>query len=599
MLETTASVRNQKVAYKFRTPDTLEATPVAVKRILVVGSCMAAGLFHYAHVIFKGAEVDHVLYNYPGDLTEPPHPIEEYAFQLIHLPLRTIVPETMLSDIPHTSEEPFKEKLRECEQRLIQTFTGALAFTENTKLMTFVSECFIPQQNHMGRLLPRYDLRNPTYFVEQLNRKLHELALEHGAHMVQADAIAQTFGRKFIQEDLVWNWSHASYANDWDSIHDTTRIVQPTKLTSLYPINIEDFIFGFWSEIHAMYRTLTQQDSVKLVILDLDDTLWRGVVAEEGIHNRVLLEGWPLGLIEALKFLKQRGIVLAIVSKNDEATILDLWPQFLKHRLNIDDFAVRKINWRPKAENIQDILSETNLLPKNALFIDDNPVERESVQAAFPAMRVLGDELYSIRSTLLWAPETQVPYVTPESSRRTEMIQAQVQRETAKAVMTREEFLASLDVSVGIRPMNTIEDERFPRALELLNKSNQFNTTGKRWTIGECQQAFLSGAVFETFEVGDKYTDYGLVGIAIVRDHIIIQFVMSCRVVGLGVEQAVIAGLAANHLALKGVYTPTEANGLCRDLYQKCGFALDGGTWTLQDNAVTAPPHVKFREMSA
>ncbi|PRD50966.1 HAD-IIIC family phosphatase [Phyllobacterium myrsinacearum] len=594
MLETTASVRNQKIAYKFRTPDTLEVTPVPVKRILVVGSCMAAGLFHYAHVIFKGAEVDHVLYNYPGDLTEPPHPIEEYAFQLIHLPLRTIVPENMLSDIPHTSEEPFREKLWECEQRLIQTFTGALAFTKDTRLTTFVSEYFTPQQNHMGRLLPRYDLRNPTYFVEQLNRKLHELAREHGAHMVQTDAIAQTFGRKFIQEDLVWNWSHAGYANDWDSIHDTTRIVQPAKLTSLYPFNIEDFIFGFWSEIHAMYRTLTQQDSVKLVILDLDDTLWRGVIAEEGIHNRFVLEGWPLGLIEALKFLKQRGIILAIVSKNDEAKILDLWPQLLKHRLDIDDFAVRKINWKPKAENIQDILNETNLLSKNVLFIDDNPVERESVQAAFPAIRVLGEELYSIRSTLLWAPETQVAYVTQESSRRTEMIQAQVQRETAKADMTREEFLASLDVSVGIRSINTVDDERFPRALELINKSNQFNTTGKRWTVNECLQAFLSGATFEIFEVGDKYTDYGLVGIAIVRNQVILQFVMSCRVVGLGVEQAVIAGLAKIHPQLKGVYTETEANGLCRDLYQKCGFEFDDGIWALGENTVPVPPHVKF-----
>nr|QCL09586.1 fkbH domain protein [Rhizobium rhizogenes] len=521
-----------------------------------------------------------------------PRPASDYDFQFIYIPLRTVVPETMLANISHESQEPFIAKFEEAKNRLIQTLNGALKYTENSNLLTFVSEFLTPQQSLIGRLLPRHDFRNPTYFVEQLNKVLHEIAAERAnTHMVQTDAIASTFGKKFIQEDLVWPWSHASFANDWDSVHDTKRIAVPTKLSDLYPFNTQDFILAIWSEIDAMYRTIRQQDSVKLVIVDLDDTVWRGVVAEEGIHPYIL-EGWPLGMVETLKYLKHRGIVLAIVSKNEEARITELWPDILGGRLALDDFAIRKINWRPKAENIQEILTYTNLLPKNVLFIDDNPVERQSVQAAFPTIRTLGEELYSIRRILLWAPELQVPYISQESSRRTEMIQDQVKRETAKSEMNRDDFLASLGVKVSLREITDISHASFPRAFELINKSNQFNTTGKRWSMEECSRAFADGWKFSTFEVQDNYSTYGLVGVAILNGSYLDQFVMSCRVVGLGVESAVIRFLY-HHGGLKsGHIVETEANLIVRDLFQKCGFYYDGANWVTDGEFPEAYTHV-------
>jgi FkbH-like protein len=500
----------------------------------------------------------------------------------------------MLANISHESEEPFIAKFEEAKNRLIQTLNGALKYTENSNLLTFVSEFLTPQQSLIGRLLPRHDFRNPTYFVEQLNKVLHEIAAERAnTHMVQTDAIASTFGKKFIQEDFVWSWSHASFANDWDSVHDTKRIAVPTKLSDLYPFNPQDFILAIWSEIDAMFRTIRQQDSVKLVIVDLDDTVWRGVVAEDGIHPYIL-EGWPLGMVEALKYLKHRGIILAIVSKNEEARITELWPDILGGRLALDDFAIRKINWRPKADNIQEILTYTNLLPKNVLFIDDNPVERQSVQAAFPTIRTLGEELYSIRRILLWAPELQVPYISQESSRRTEMIQDQVKRETAKSGMSRDDFLASLGVKVSLREITDISHASFPRAFELINKSNQFNTTGQRWSMEACSQAFTHGWKFSTFEVQDNYSSYGLVGVAILNGPHLVQFVMSCRVVGLGVESAVIRFLY-HHGGLKsGHIVETEANLIVRDLFQKCGFYYDGAHWVTDGDFPEAYTHVKI-----
>lgn len=599
MLESNSLAAKSMHEHKFRTPQELAVSQTDVKRILVIGSCLSQGLYHHAHRIFPHAQVDHILYNFPGvaDSALPNTP-DQYEFQLIYLPLRTIVPETMLANISHESEEPFVAKFKEAKIRLVQTLDGALQYTQNSNLLTLIAEFLTPQQNLIGRLLPRHDFRNPTYFVEQLNKFIHELATQRtNTYVVQTDAIAATFGRKYIQEDYIWPWSHASFANDWDSVHDTQRIVAPTKLSDLYPLNVQDFILAIWSEIDAMYRTIKQQDSVKLVIIDLDDTVWRGVVAEDGIHPYIL-EGWPLGMIEALKYLRHRGVILTIVSKNEEATINELWLKIVGGRLDLEDFAIRKINWRPKAENIQEILTYTNLLPKNVLFIDDNPVERQAVQAAFPTIRTLGAELYSIRRILLWAPELQVPYISQESSRRTQMIQDQVKRETARSGMSRGDFLASLGIEVSIREISDITHGSFPRAFELINKSNQFNTTGKRWSTEECSRAFAEGWRFSTFEVQDNHSSYGLVGVAIRNSSCLEQFVMSCRVVGLGVENAVIGFLCQHNGLRSGRIVETEANSIVRDLFQKCGFHYEGTNWVTDGDLIEMPGHVAIEARS-
>ena len=178
-----------------------------------------------------------------------------------------------------------------------------------------------------------------------------------------------------------------------------------------------------------MLRTIRQTDMVKLVLVDLDDTLWRGVAAEAAEVSSTASEGWPLGFAEALMFLKSRGVLLGIVSKNDEDRVREIWRRIYGTRIRLEDFAAVKINWRPKAENIEEILAEVNLLPNSVVFIDDNPVERAAVKAAFPEIRVLGPNPYLWRRILLWSPETQVATITSESAARTEMVQKQVQRE--------------------------------------------------------------------------------------------------------------------------------------------------------------------------
>ena len=144
--------------------------------------------------------------------------------------------------------------------------------------------------------------------------------------------------------------------------------------------------------------------------VDIDDTLWRGVAAEGSLG---ILEGWPMGFMETLLVLKKRGILLAIVSKNDEQFIQSKWNDIVQGQLSLDDFAVRKINFQNKAQNLAEIMREVNLRPENVVMVDDNPVERAAIQEQLPGVRVLGSHLYYLKRVLLWSSETQ-QYVTPE-----------------------------------------------------------------------------------------------------------------------------------------------------------------------------------------
>ena len=304
--------------------------------------------------------------------------------------------------------------------------------------------------------------------------------------------------------------------------------------------------------------------------------------------------------------MKRRGILLAIVSQNDEARVSEAWKSVISYyQLGLDDFAAIRIDWRPKAVKMAEILEQVNLLPANVLFIDDNPIQRAEIAAAFPGIRVLGGNPFTWRHILLWAPETQVASITAESGTRTQMVRAQAVREASRQAQSREDFLGGLQVRMTWTEVNDVAHPRFARVLELINKTNQFNTTGRRWTAATCAAAFADGTRIHAFELADKFTEYGLVGVLILNEVGIRQFVMSCRVMGLDAELAAVAHAVA---VLRGQgrkrvvarMVETDRNLPCRNLYERCGFARSAnGNWHYLDAelppmpthiAVTAPP---------
>ncbi len=580
--------------FRYRVPRDLALSPTPLRRVLVVGSCMVSGFPDLIRVATPGCPADYVLLNNVGELPDaPPRPADDYDFQLVQVPIRSVLPDHLYFRTP-ADPAAWQRVFEAARERLAQLLDAAMRWNATHGLLSFVANFVLPQQNAYGRLLPRYDLSNPVFLVERLNQCLHEeLQRYSNAHVLDLDQIAATFGRKFIQDDSLSQLNHGALLSDADVHLDQDRIAPVPPVSGHHTLHADAFMQSAWAELVALFRTVRQVDAVKLVIVDLDDTLWRGVAAEAADPTGDLVEGWPLGLIEALGYLKRRGILLAVVSKNDEARVIGFWDGIMQGRLSLDDFAARRIDWSPKAENVEAIIRELNLLPRSVVFIDDNPVERAAVQAALPDIRVLGADQYYLRRILLWAPETQVPVVTAESARRTEMVQAAAAREDTRRRLSRPEFLASLDLRVRLIAVADPGHASFPRAFELINKTNQFNTTGKRWTQEAMRAAFATGTVLHAFEVQDRFSQYGLVGVLITRPGRIEQMVMSCRVVGLDVELAAVAEVlrrlrAAGASTVTATLIETDANLLCRTLFDRAGFRPTGdGEWI--SNAVAAP----------
>lgn len=571
-----------RLGTEYLVPTDLRSATARSYRGLLIGQCVFDEWEGVIARSFPNATIDFILVNNTVELpSASPSPIDTYDFQIVQVPLRTLLPEGAYLPLSYADIGRHEALLNSAEQRLELLLNNILGWSE--QVPAFVMNYMTPQHNAMGRLLPRYDLRNPRNLIERLNEALARIvATKKNCYYLDADRVAGVFGRRFIQDDSVWQQNHGALISDFDAAHDGDRLIKVEPVSKLYRVETPGFVNMMWAEATAMFDTLRRRDAVKMVCVDLDDTLWRGVIAELGPLVGATLEGWPLGIVEALAYLKKRGVILAIISKNSEETITGLWDHLFRGRLALSDFAIRKINWSPKVESIAEAIREANVMPNSVVFLDDNPVERASVKAAFPDIRVIEAPHTYWRRILLWSSELDVPLITEESERRTEMIQAQIEREQVRTALSREDFLAGLELHVTLFEVDNTTNKDFNRTLELINKTNQFNTTGVRWVSGDCTRYFSTGGTWWAFRVTDRFTDYGLVGVLALRDGVIDQYVMSCRVLGLDVELAVLSELQNRmtaHFPLKAVLRETAANNPCRDLYARAGWQIEGDTW--------------------
>lgn len=587
----------------YRVPADLRRTIVQPRRIIMLGSCLSEA---FVSVVEKsGCAADFMLMLHQPNLPpRPPLPLSEYDFQIVQIPLRgSVLPDMAYRRLSYDDVAGHERLFKESRDGLERHLEASLQWNRDHGIVSFVWAFLTPQQNPMGRLLPRYDHRNMVYFVEELNRAMAEIiAPWRNCFFFDLNSCVSTFGRRFFQDDVASLINHNGMLGDADFKKDTDRLEGAWRASEMFPLRKSEILQAIWQEHVAMYRTVRQVDQVKLVITDLDDTLWRGVAAEQAeLSLGDAVEGWPIAYAEALHYLRRRGVLLAVASKNDEAGVLDIWKKLYSEKLTPADFAALKINWRPKTENIAEILAQVNLLPENVVFIDDNPVERAAAEAAFPGIRTMGSNPLLWRRALLWGSETQVPSVTAESSVRTEMVKAQVEREEHRQRLSRAEFLESLSVEIELLEIGDAQHQAFPRALELVNKTNQFNTTGRRWTEQQFRQSFSEGVRVFAFKVRDRFTSYGVVAAVIVEAGHIKQFVMSCRVAGMDVELAAVAKVveAIGNSGFESVtadVVDTPANLVCRNLFELSGFDPGSeGVWirgTLPPPAVPAHAHL-------
>lgn len=350
----------------------------------------------------------------------------------------------------------------------------------------------------------------------------------------------------------------------------------------------------------------------KLVVLDLDDTLWGGVVGDAGWESLRLGGHDAVGeaFVEfqhALRALTSRGILLALASKNEEAVALEAIDRHPEMVLTRDHFAGWRINWNDKAQNIADLAAELNLGLQSVVFIDDNPVERARVREALPEVYVpeWPREPMHYTAALMRLRCFDAPSLSDEDAQRARMYVAQRRRgEARERVGSAETWLQTLGTELAVEALNAGNRQR---VVQLLNKTNQMNLSTRRMTEPELAAwCNAPGRALWAFRVADRFGDSGLTGIASMEvdgdEARVVDFVLSCRVMGRQVEEALLSILldearARGARRVVARYLPTAKNVPCLRFWaDRSGFARDAEmetfTWDAE-RPYPFPAHIR------
>jgi FkbH-like protein len=354
----------------------------------------------------------------------------------------------------------------------------------------------------------------------------------------------------------------------------------------------------------------------KVLVADLDNTLWGGVIGEDGLEGIEIGPDYPgayyRDVQRCLLDLKNRGVVLAVCSKNDPDEALAVFDKHPGMLLRRKDISCWRINWNDKAQNLREIVADLNVGVESLAFLDDNPVERERVREELPEVTVL--ELPNNPSAFAEVlRESQVferHYISREDGQRAEYYAHEGKRaEARKGANTLEEFYVSLKQEVEVA---LVTADTTARVAQLTQKTNQFNLTTRRYTEQQISDlASRDDARILYAKVRDRFGDNGIVGVGIIKlsgeKCELDTFLLSCRVIGRTVETAFIAAVAGEARKcgarrLKGLYLPTQKNGPARGFLEQHGFepVADSGSssaWELDldKKTVACPEWIRMK----
>jgi FkbH-like protein len=425
----------------------------------------------------------------------------------------------------------------------------------------------------------------PLRLVRSLNERLRSATYEAGVDLLAIDERASTDGIHAWHDPVLW--------------HRAKQNITPSA-TPLY------------GELVARILAARQGRSAKCLVLDLDNTLWNGVVGDDGLEGIKIGQGSALGeahlaIQRYVRDLSRRGIILAVCSKNDEPVALGPFEKHPEMILRRTDIACFVANWTDKATNIRDIAKTLNIGLDAMVFLDDNPAERDIVRRELPMVAVpeLPDEPALYPHRLAEAGYFEAVSITAEDAERTEQYQANMARETLRASATDlDGYLRGLEMELQWAPFDRLG---LKRIVQLINKTNQFNLTTRRYTDAEVETLLNDpSALTLQIRLTDRFGDNGIIGIVIGRkveagEIDIDTWLMSCRVLGRGVEKATLNLVVeeARRLgakSLRGTYLATSKNGMVSEHYPTLGFkeatsSVEGGRqWTLELDLFTPYP---------
>lgn len=455
-------------------------------------------------------------------------------------------------------------------------------FTKNSKSKLIITNLCIPTYSPYGIFEAKTDY-GLKEMVNGFNLILAKnLAKEHSVYVYDFNGFVTRYG-----EGNVFDYRQYFYGD--------------IKVSLNYiPYLANDFV-GYINAILGLNK--------KCIVLDLDNTLWGGIVGEDGFEG-IKLGDYPVGRAfvefqKRLLALHQRGIILAINSKNNFDDAIKVIKEHPSMILREENFASIKINWNDKISNFKEIAQELNIGLDSMVFFDDDPVNRELVCKSIPEVLVVDmpKDPADYAQTLLFMNDFEVQKITEEDTKRGKMYLQQRKRiELKNQVSDLQDFLKQLNISVKIKKA---DDFTIPRISQLTLKTNQFNLTTRRYQEEDIRKlAKDEKKLVGCAQVEDKFGDNGITGVYIVnkdnpQEWMIDTFLLSCRVIGRGVEEGIL-----NHIIekakkegvkkIKGQYIPTKKNKPAENFFPSCGFKKENDVWVYYvDKPIKKPLHLQ------
>lgn len=464
------------------------------------------------------------------------------------------------------------DTMRNCWRQAKQSFQCAV-------IQQTVLPVFPPVVGNNEQRFPQ----SSAAIVQRVNTTLREMAEEEGVHLLSLDS--------FAAQEGIANWFEESL---W---HRSKQEVHP-RVSHLYGDQVGRLLGALYGK------------SSKCLVLDLDNTLWGGVIGDDGLEGIVLGQGSAVGeaYIAFQRYalaLTERGIILAVCSKNDEVNALLPFEKHPEMVLKSSHIACFVANWQDKAANLRYIAQTLNIGLDSLVFADDNPAERHLVRRELPMVSVpeMPEDPSEYVGCLARAGYFEGVSVTEEDRQRSSQYVANVEREKMRSSATdMTSYLAALKMELLVRPFDQIG---LSRIVQLINKTNQFNLTTRRYVDADVQELLDSqDAVTLQLRLRDCYGDNGIISLLIGRraesDLVMDTWLMSCRVLGRQVEEATM-NLLVDQARSRGVsrilgeYRPTAKNGMVKEHYQRLGFVPiesrsdENATWWVLDLDAYSP----------
>jgi len=455
-------------------------------------------------------------------------------------------------------------KLSDVEQtqiEILNRFQALLStLTARMDALVLVNNFMVPSFTPFGILDNKADSGFRSFF-NKLNEKLAEAYRKSSqVYVVDLEAVAGKHGKSRCVDPKLYYRGSFGFSE------------------SFLPIVADEYM-GYIKALKNLTR--------KCIVLDLDNVMWGGIIGEDGAEGIQLGNDAPGNAYKdfqrTLLSYHNRGVLLAVNSKNNPEDALKAIREHPHMLLREKDFAATRINWQNKVQNMTELAKEINIGLNSMVFIDDNPRERELMKQALPQVQVLDmpSSPFLYRQTLENLNDFNILALTEEDKKRGEMYSARKRREDLReSISSVEEFLKSLEMKVVIKHA---DDYSLPRIARLVNKTNQFNLTTRRYTDAEVRKMKETKYEFEVYslQVSDKFGDEGIVGVAIIRKEptlwTVDSFLLSCRVIGRKVETAFLARIVADAKeqgvsAIIGEYVPTQKNAPVENFYSSHGF---------------------------